>query len=190
MTSAADATTGPTPDTPRPPPARGEWALKASRRLNRWVERFCVALFAVLILDVWLGVLVRYVLPWNLTFTEELARYLMIWMALLAVSCGISHREHIGVMILFSRFPRGLRKVLAVSFDLIAFVFFAVILVYGIGMVERGFSRYTMIGQIPKAWPFMGVPLAALLACIQLFLVAIHDWFAEDGVSAASRADL
>jgi TRAP-type C4-dicarboxylate transport system permease small subunit len=190
MTPALDASDAPGSSLPPPRHPLGEWAMKASRRMNRWVERFCVLLFAVLILDVWLGVLVRYVLPWNLTFTEELARYLMIWMALLAVSCGISHREHIGVMVLFSRFPKGVRKGLAVSFDLIAFVFFAVIFFYGIGMVERGFSRYTMINEIPKAWPFMGVPLAALLACIQLVLVAVHDWFAEDGVTAASRADL
>lgn len=190
MPPAIDASDAPELGTPPPRHPLGELALKASRRLNRWVERVCVALFALLILDVWLGVLVRYVLPWNLTFTEELARYLMIWMALLAVSCGISHREHIGVMVVFSRFPKGMRKVLAVSFDLIAFAFFAVILVYGIGMVERGFSRYTMINEIPKAWPFMGVPLAAFLACVQLILVAVHDWFADDGVAAAGRANL
>jgi len=44
-------------------------------------------------------------------------------------------------------------------------------------MVERGFSRFTMIESIPKAYPFMGVPLAALLACVQLALVAVHDLF-------------
>ena len=165
-------------------------ALRFSRALNRWVERLCVVLFGLLILDVWLGVAVRYILPLNWTFTEELARYLMIWMALLAVSSGISHREHIGVLIFFNRFPPRVRRVLAVSFDMIAFGFFAVILVYGLGFVDRGFSRYTMIAGIPKAWPFIGVPLAAALACIQLALVAIHDWFAADGVTAAERAEV
>ena len=63
-----------------------------SRRLNWVVERFCVLLMFLLVLDVWLGVMARYVLPIRVTFTEELARYLMIWMALLAVSSGISHR--------------------------------------------------------------------------------------------------
>jgi TRAP-type C4-dicarboxylate transport system permease small subunit len=42
------------------------------------------------------------------SFTEELARYLMIWMALLAVSCEIAHREHIGVEFVFSRLPGGI----------------------------------------------------------------------------------
>ncbi len=164
-------------------------AIKASRRLNWVVERFCVLLLALLVLDVWLGVLARYVLPFPATFTEELARYLMIWMALLAVSSGISHREHIGVLVLFERFPPSVRKWLAVLFDLIALVFFALIFFYGLGLVERGFNRYTMIEAIPKAYPFMGVPLAAAMACIQLVLVAIHDFFTVDDVIGANRME-
>ena len=165
-------------------------AIIASRRVNWYVERACVGLMVLLVLDVWLGVLARYVLPFQLTFTEELARYLMIWMALLAVSSGISHREHIGVLLVFERFPPNVRKWLAVAFDVIAFVFFAVILVYGLGMVDRGFSRFTMIEGIPKAYPFMGVPLAALMACVQLLLVAVHDFMSSDGVTAADRVEV
>lgn len=167
-----------------------ESAIRASRGLNWAVERFCVLLLGLLVLDVWLGVLVRYALPVNWTFTEELARYLMIWMALLAVSSGISHREHIGMVVVFERLPAPARKWLAVSFDLLAMGFFAVIAIYGIGFVERGFDRFTMIGQIPKAYPFMGVPLAAALACVQLALVAAHDFFAGDGAAAAERASV
>ena len=164
-------------------------AINASRRLNWFVERACVALMVLLVLDVWLGVLARYVLPFQATFTEELARYLMIWMALLAVSSGISHREHIGVLVLFDRFPPSVRRYLAVSFDLIAFAFFAIIFYYGLGMVERGFSRFTMIQAIPKAYPFMGVPLAAAMACIQLALVAVHDFFTVGDAIGTNRME-
>lgn len=164
-------------------------AIKASRRLNWFVERVCVALLVLLVLDVWLGVLARYVLPFQATFTEELARYLMIWMALLAVSSGISHREHIGVLVLFERFPPSVRRWLAVVFDLIALMFFAIIFYYGLGMVERGFSRFTMIEAIPKAYPFMGVPFAAAMACIQLVLVAIHDFFTVGDAIGANRME-
>ncbi len=165
-------------------------AIKTSRRMNWFVERFCVALLILLVLDVWLGVLVRYVLPVKWTFTEELARYLMIWMALLAVSSGISHREHIGMLVVFERFPPMMRKWLAVAFDLIALGFFAILLIYGVGFVERGFGRFTMINEIPKAYPFIGVPLAAAFACMQLLLVAVHDFFATDGITAAERAEI
>jgi len=146
-----------------------------SRRLNRGVEAVCVALLVLLVLDVWLGVLVRHVLPLPLTFTEELARYLMIWMALLAVSSGIVHREHIGVSFVFARLPPSVRRALALAFDLIALAFFLVLFWYGLGFVERGFKRFTMIGGLPKAYPFAGVPLAAAVASVQLVLVGARD---------------
>lgn len=165
-------------------------AARASRRLNWIVERFCVALAVVLVLDVWLGVLVRYVIPVQLTFTEEAARYLMIWMALLAISSGIAHREHIGVLVIFERFPPVVRKWLAVAFDVIAFGFFALLFFHGVGFVERGFSRFTMIYEIPKAYPFISVPLASAVACMQIFLVGLHDLFSSDGVTAAGRAEV
>lgn len=163
-------------------------ARTLSLKVNWFVERFCVFLLVLLVLDVWLGVLVRYVIPIPATFTEELARYLMIWMALLAVSSGIVHREHIGVEFIFDRFPAGGRRFLAVSFDIIAFAFFAALFWYGIDFVERGFKRITMIYDVPKAYPFMGVPLAAGLACIQLVLTGLYDFFADKAPAHAGAA--
>jgi len=168
--------------------AAGARAL--SHRINWFVERGCVALLVLLVLDVWLGVLVRYVIPLPLTFTEELARYLMIWMALLAVSGAIVYREHIGVELIFQRFPAPMRRWLAVTFDLIAFVFFAALFWYGLEFAERGFKRVTMIYDIPKGYPYMGVPLAAGLACIQLVLTGIHDFFAEQAPDHSGAAAL
>ena len=145
-------------------------------RINWFVERLCVLLLVVLVLDVWLGVLVRYVVPLPLTFTEELARYLMIWMALLAVSSAIVHRQHIGVEFIFMRLPASARRWLAVSFDLIGFVFFAALFWYGLGFVDRGMGRVTMIYGMPLGYAVASVPAAALLACIQLLLSGIHDF--------------
>lgn len=154
-------------------------AKRWSLRINWVIERLCVALLLVLVLDVWLGVLARYVLPFRLTFTEELARYLMIWMALLAVSCGIVYREHIGVEFIFVRLPAPVRRWLALAFDVTAFGFFAILFFYGLGFTAAGFGRLSMIYQIPKGWFFAGVPIAAGLACLQLALLALHDALAE-----------
>ncbi len=154
----------------------GAKAGRLSRRINHWIEAFCVFLLVVLVLDVWTGILARHVIPLPLTFTEELARYLMIWMALLAVSSGIVYREHIGVEYVFRRLPSGMRRWVALLFDLISLAFFFLLLWYGIDFVERGFKRVTMIYGMPKAYPFIGVPLAAAVACVQLVLVGVRDF--------------
>ena len=132
-------------------------------------------MLVLLVLDVWLGVVVRYVIPLPLTFTEEAARYLMIWTALLAVSCGIARREHIGVQLLVERLPVSMRRLVLLLVDLLAFAFFLFLLIYGIGLVEKGMSRFTMIYGFTKALPFAAVPVSAALACVQLMLVAVRD---------------
>ena len=180
--------------------ALAQKAHTASMKVNWVVERLCVALLVVLVIDVWLGVSVRYVMPlikehivqfdFQATFTEELARYLMIWMALLAVSSGIAHREHIGVLIIFDRFPPHVKRWFALAFDLLAFAFFALILVKGIGFVERGMDRFTMMYGIPKGYPFIGVPLSAAVACVQLALVAVRDFLVFSGEAAKARAEV
>ncbi|GHC32781.1 TRAP transporter small permease [Aidingimonas halophila] len=152
--------------------------------LDRWVERVCVVLMGILVLTVWIGILSRYVLPWNLTFTEELARYLMIWTALLAVSIGICRRQHVGMLVIFERLPRLVSKALALIFDVIAFTFFSFLFYYGIGHVSEGLSQVTMIYGMPKGYPYLIIPLASALACIQLLLAMLRDLLAERPTTA------
>ncbi|MEO1020513.1 MAG: TRAP transporter small permease, partial [Pseudomonadota bacterium] len=109
-----------------------ETAASWSRNINRVVEWTVAALMGLLVLDVWLGVVARYVLRAQIPWTEELARYLMIWAALLAVSCGIARREHIGFNLLLERFPEQMQRILLLTFDALALAFFLFMFVYGI----------------------------------------------------------
>lgn len=153
----------------------GERAGRLGERLGWFTDRVCAALMVLLVIDVWFGVLVRYVLPLPFTFMEEAARYIMIWVALLAVSSCIVRREHIGVQVLFANLPFGVRRVLLAALDLLGIAFFLLLLVYGLGLVERGSRTFTMIYGMSKAVPFAAVPVSAALAALQLVLVAIRD---------------
>ncbi len=146
-----------------------------SERLCKIVEVVVVILMILLVLDVWLGVVVRYFIDLPLTFTEEAARYLMIWMALLAVSIGISRREHIGVLILFDRMGDVGRHVLLAIFDLLGLFLFGFLFYYGIDFAVGGMDRLTMIYGMPKALPFAAVPVSCALACVQLILSGFRD---------------
>ena len=150
-------------------------AATLSDRISKVVEISVVALMVLLVLDVWLGIVVRYFIDLPLTFTEEAARYLMIWMALLSVSIGISRREHIGVLILFDRMNPVGRHILLALFDLLGLFLFGFLFFYGIDFAVGGLQRLTMIYGMPKALPFAAVPVSCALACIQLALSGIRD---------------
>lgn len=156
--------------------------MRFSQRLNHWIERFCALLLAVMVLIVWFGVLQRYVLELGVTWTEELARYVMIWAALLAVSCGAHHREHIGFELLFSSLPQGLRNPLRVILDLVAITFFLFLAVLGVGMASDGLNQYAMIFGMTMLVPFASVPTAAALTAFHIIVLLLRDLMALDDV--------
>ncbi|MCB1755296.1 MAG: TRAP transporter small permease [Gammaproteobacteria bacterium] len=151
------------------------YAAAWSHRLSKLTEMVVIVLMAVLVLDVWLGIIVRYFSDLPLTFTEELARYLMIWMALLAVSIGISRRAHIGVLMLFDKTHGLSRHLLLGAIDLLGLLFFLFLFYYGVGFTIDGARRLSMIYGMPKSIPFAAVPVSCLLAAIQIVLTAVRD---------------
>lgn len=169
-------------------PRRARAALW-SQTLNRYVEWAVGILMILLILDVWLGVLARYVFRAQIPWTEELARYLMIWAALLAVSCGIARREHIGFVMLLTRMPLSLQKGLLVAFDLLALGFFLLMFIYGIDMTYTGSRQFAMIFGISMAMPYASVPVASLMAAIQLLLVGYRDRGTLDAMAASAETE-
>ncbi|WP_075219654.1 TRAP transporter small permease [Acuticoccus yangtzensis] len=152
-----------------------EFAGLASHRLNQVVEAVVVLLMALLVLDVWVGVMDRYMFRWQLPWPEIMARYLMIWMALLAISCGIARREHIGLSIVIDRLPVVLRRGALVLCDVLAIGLFLYVLYYGIGFAMGGATRRAMIFGMSMAPAFAAVPAAAALCALQLGLCMVRD---------------
>lgn len=142
--------------------------IQFATRLNWVVERLCALLVALMVLDIWFGILARYVFELGITWTEELARYIMIWAALLAVSCAAHYREHIGLTLVMESLPIRQRRILHLVLDLIGIAFFAFLFFYGIDMTVAGASQYAMIFGMTMTVPFASVPVASALTVLQI----------------------
>lgn len=143
-------------------------------RLNRVVERICAVLVAVLVLDIWFGILARYVLELGITWTEELARYIMIWAALLAVSSAAHRREHIGLNFVMHGLPPMAQQILQAAIDALGIAFFLFLFVYGVGMTVDGTSQFAMIFGMTMVVPYAAVPVSAALTALQILITAIR----------------
>jgi len=173
---------------PSPLTALSDKAAALGAGLNRAVEFVCALILGVLILDIWIGVFGRYVFELPVTWAEELARYLMIWAALLAVSCGVARREHVAVTALLHRIPIRTRRWIDLAIDALAFAFFAFLCYFGIGMTQQGTTQYATIFEMTMTIPFASVPISSALVCVQLVLMGIRD-FAVAGLPAAFAED-
>ncbi len=128
-----------------------------------------------MVLVVWFGVVERYFMHLGHTWTEEFSRYVMIWVALLAVSCGAYYREHIGLDIMGLFLPRRAAAWLRRGLDLLGLAFFLFLTIYGIGMTRAGASQHATIFGMTMWIPFAAVPVSAGLTSIQILLAMIRD---------------
>ena len=144
------------------------------------------ALMVALVVDVWIGVIYRYWFHWQLPWPETLARYLMIWAAMLAVSSGIARREHIGLTALLTALPARPRHAILIGMDILAIALFTYVLWFGIGFAQSGTTRQALIFGATLEPFFWAIPASALLAVVQLVLAMLRDCgtqLTEEGVS-------
>jgi TRAP-type C4-dicarboxylate transport system permease small subunit len=96
-------------------------------------------------------------------FTEETARYAMIWMALLATAVALREGSHIRIdfvpLALAAKVP-GVARALEAILDLIAMGVCVVLVVQGLDMVSFAAGQRSEGLRISLAWPYALLPLA------------------------------
>ncbi len=110
-------------------------------------------------------------------WTEELSRFIFIWISYLAVPLAIKHRENIRVNILYDKFSPRWQSIFWVVNDL-CFLFLGVyVTCLGVHMIGEG-MRYPQMApamQIPYYIPYCIVPLGFALISFRL----IQDIYRE-----------
>ena len=125
-----------------------------------------IVLFTLLVVDVFWGVLTRYVLGGQARWSEELARLLMVWLALLGAALASREEKHLGLDVLVRQWPADLQQWARVFIHLCVGLFSLFILTWGGGqMVLQRFSAGQMLPSlgISKAWFYMALPVSGIL---------------------------
>ena len=142
--------------------------LRAMDRIvARWERGVAVALLGVTVIIVVLQVFFRYVLNSSLSWSEEAARYLFIWAALLGFSSSVEARRLFSFEMLAARLPAFGRRVCAGLYVIAALLFLWAIVVNGGLLAARTMSQTS---------PAMGLPMAAAYAALPIggVLIALH----------------
>ena len=143
--------------------------MKTKRLLE---ENFLVWIVLTQVALVCAGVLSRYVFEWSISYTEELTRYLLVWLACLGMPVCWARREMIGFQWPGYK-PKVLARITRVVPVIVSVLFFAILLVSSIKMIHlqwRYGNRTSVMG-----WPIYWVSLALPAGCIGLFLRLL--WF-------------
>jgi TRAP-type C4-dicarboxylate transport system permease small subunit len=159
----------------------------ALRRLNtvlQWIDRIMFwgifALTAAMFVMVFLQVIFRYVINLPFSFSEELARYLMVWIVCIAAAGAYGKGMHIGVNLFTGFLPVAGQKWLA------RLVHLAVGGLMGVIIFEGGRLSYLLKDQLSPAmeikmtWPYLALPVGAFLILLQAIVLLIRGFAGEE----------
>lgn len=141
--------------------------------LDRAVGGFAVALIAGLLGVVMAGVITRG-LGDPLIWTDEAARFLMIWLALAGWFLASRRRAHIRVRFFIDLLPNRPRRLLE-SLIQCALVVFGVLLVWhGSDLIGRNLDVSATTLPVPMAVMYLPVVLAGLVTAAQALLQLVR----------------
>jgi TRAP-type C4-dicarboxylate transport system permease small subunit len=159
-----------------PPPVRRLVAIQhtlavLNRRFAQFIFIVAAGLLVFLSVTLFIQVISRYVIRQPLPWTEELARYALVWFAVLAAAAGAWSGQHFvfrwATLVLNERLRRALR--LVVTGITLVIVGTIVVLSYRYIDVFRGQSAISV--PLDMRIPFSGVPIG--LSCF--FVIYLLD---------------
>jgi TRAP-type C4-dicarboxylate transport system permease small subunit len=151
------------------------------KKIGKWLNSnfemsVSVILLSALTLILFVQVIARRVFGHSLTWSEEAARYIFIWLIFFAISYGAKIEKHIKIEAFLKFFPKAWRSIIIIIGDFL-FLAFAVYLVY-IGFVLVG--RQIQLGQIspanhiPMALVYAGPPIGFVFTSVRKIQVIIR----------------
>lgn len=133
-----------------------------------------ISFLAMVLLTCW-QVFTRYVLQNPSTWSEELVGYLFAWMSLLGASLVTCERGHMNIPIIVERFSEPIQKLLNCLGEVIAFLFSAVILVFGgVQITTLAMGQMTSSLGVPIGIFYIVLPLCGVLNMIYTVLNIIN----------------
>ena len=150
--------------------------LKLKQAVDKMLAWSLIVLMSVLVIDVLWQVFSRYVLGDPSSFTEELARFLLIWVGLLGASYAAGKNLHLAVDILPARWS-GKRRIYLELFIMASIVVFVLlVMVFGgarLVIITLYLGQTAAALQMPLGYVYIVLPLSGGLIAFYsvLFIV-------------------
>lgn len=167
--------------------------IKIVDRLNgliRWV--LAALLVGMTVCTLW-QVIVRFLLgafdinvsaPW----TEELARYMMIWVIFLGAAVACRKAQLISLDIVVHSVPQRLGRGLRYLSLLICFAFFGLMFNLGMQFLEFGAIESSPVLSLPKNWVYVSMPIGFALMILNTVALMVEAYCTRTDIRFAGQS--
>jgi len=136
------------------------------KKLDKILGNFLVLLLTVMVIAVLWQVFSRYVLNSPNSYTEELSRYLFIWIGILGAAYASGQQSHLAIDILPPKLEGKNRITLRIGINILIILFSLAVLVIGGGnlvYVNYDLGQTSAALDLPLSYVYMVLPLSGVL---------------------------
>ena len=149
--------------------------MKMIRWLNNNIEESILIILSIItVIIVFLQVVMRTVFNSSLVWSEELARYLFIWLIYIGVAYGVKKNRHISVEVVTYILGRKGNWILSIIANIL-FLIFAILICYLSFNVTMSVNRMSPAMSIPMSLVYAAPFVGMLLTSIRIVQKLIDD---------------
>jgi len=136
--------------------------------LNRRVDVLTEVLLAVMVVVVFVQVIFRFFIQLPLSWSEEVARYVFVWIIWMGAATAVRERGHPGMDILTRSFSPKWQRLTEIAMSLLFVATLLAVIVTGFALAYANMSQPSPAMELPMGIPYAAIPLSALIMLINL----------------------
>jgi TRAP-type C4-dicarboxylate transport system permease small subunit len=157
--------------------------------IDRLLGSVICVLMAAMVLNVLWQVFTRFVLKNPSSFTEEAARYMMIWVGLLGSAYASGKKSHLALDLITAKLQGGRKRASEIFIHSLVLLFALTVLVGGGGRlvwIQLTLGQQSAALQLKLGYVYLAVPLAGLFIAFYSVLFLAETLRGETEVSRQS----
>lgn len=143
---------------------------------KRIEETILVSLFLFALLALTLQIVSRYIFPYPLAWTEELARFLFTWIVFLGSAYILRDGGHVSINILIKRLPNKIQLGTVITLQIAVLIFLCILSWVGWQLAFKVNPLPTIAMGISSSWEYSAVPVAASIMSFRTVHTIIDIW--------------
>jgi TRAP-type C4-dicarboxylate transport system permease small subunit len=151
-------------------------SAKISRISEKAVRIALVGIVAAMTVIIILQVFLRYLFLFSLSWSEEVARYLMIWASFLGASLAVKYGLHIGVEFLVNRIAAGPKRAVTLAAKMSMLFFLVLFTIGGLQVAWALRDQDSPALLFSMFYAYLSAPVGGVFMVIQLLNSMIEDW--------------
>ena len=147
----------------------------AEKGLVKTNEVLVIVMMMVMATLVFANVVSRYVFAHSLNWSEEIARFLMVWIAYIGAGLAMREGQHVAIEFGQAALPRVLHPWIRGVVAAAVLTFLVVLTIAGIQFSDFAWRQRSPVMQWPMGAVYLAIPIGSLLFALH-FVAILGDW--------------